>query len=517
MAEDTVVIVGAGMGGLAAALLLAGRGLDVLVLEKAATPGGKMREVMAGGRPVDSGPTVLTMRWVFDALLEAAGARLDDHVRLVPAGILARHAWSETERLDLHADPEASAEAVGAFAGSAEARRFRDFCRASAAVYRALEGPFIRAPRPSLLGMPFDLGLAGAGILARSALAGTMMRALGRQFRDPRLVQLFGRYATYCGSSPYRAPPILTLVAHVEQQGVSMVAGGMHQIARALAGLVVRRGGRIRYGAEVRAILTRDGRLDGVRLAGGEAIAARTVLFNGDAAALATGLLGPAAARAVPPQPAARRSLSAVTWSVSADTTGFPLVRHSVFFSRDYQAEFDAVFRDGRLPGEPTVYVCAQDRLDGPPEAPGPERLLVLVNAPATGDARSFPPSEIDPCRTRTFAQLARCGLAVHLRPEATVTTTPAHFARMFPGTGGALYGPANHGWLASFRRPGSRTALPGLYLAGGSVHPGPGVPMAALSGMRAAEAILADRIRRPSASTVRSPRAAMSGGTSTA
>lgn len=524
MGGEPVVVVGAGIGGLAAAIRLAARGLDVTVLERAATVGGKMREVSAGGPRIDSGPTVLTLRDVFDDLFELAGRRLDDHLRLAPLGILARHAWPDGSRLDLHADPERSAAEVATFAGAAEADRFRDFCRRTADLHRALDGPFMRRSRPSLLGMPARLGLAGNLSLARNGLFDTMWRELGRRFRDPRLRQLFGRYATYCGSSPFAAPAILTLVAHVEQAGVWAVEGGMHRLAQALADLAAACGARIRTGVEVARVETRGGRASAVRLADGEALAASAVLFAGDPGALAAGLLGDAARPAARRVPAGRRSLSAVTWSLAAETSGFPLVRHGVFFSSDYRAEFEAI-REGRIPQAPTVYVCAQDRDDRGLAAPGPERLLVLVNAPALGDARGFPPSEIDPCTERTFAHLARLGLTIHRRPDATVTTTPTDFDRLFPGSGGALYGEANHGWTASFRRPASRTAIRGLYLAGGATHPGPGVPMAALSGRLAAEAILADRpaatpVRTASTSTssasiAPSSRAAMSGGTS--
>jgi 1-hydroxycarotenoid 3,4-desaturase len=182
-----------------------------------------------------------------------------------------------------------------------------------------------------------------------------------------------------------------------------------------------------------------------------------------------------------------------------------------VFFSRDYEAEFDDLFRHARVPREPTVYVCAQDRLHDDAAPDGPERLLCLINAPADGDHAAYGAEEIESCADRTFEFLERCGLRVRRTPDATVTTTPAQFARLFPATGGALYGQASHGWQASFRRPGSRTRLPGLYLAGGSAHPGAGVPMAAISGRLAATRLLRDL-----ASTSPWRLAVTSGGTST-
>jgi 1-hydroxycarotenoid 3,4-desaturase len=283
------------------------------------------------------------------------------------------------------------------------------------------------------------------------------------------------------------------LVAHVEQDGVWLVEGGMHRIAQALAQLAAHHGAQLRYGAHVSEVLVERGAAAGVRLADGERIDADLVICNADASALGGGLLGAAARAAVEPVPPAARSLSALTWVLLARTRGFPLRRHTVFFSADYPAEFDAIFRAGRLPAQPTVYVCAQDRGDDDTSPPGPERLLCLVNAPPVGDRRRFEAREIEACEQAAFGLMQRCGLTVERDPARTVITTPAEFDALFPGTGGALYGRASHGWQASFQRPGVRSRIPGLYLAGGSVHPGPGVPMAALSGRLAAQAVLQD------------------------
>ena len=250
----------------------------------------------------------------------------------------------------------------------------------------------------------------------------------------------------------------------------------------------------------------------GVTLDTGERLPAEAVVVNADVAALASGLFGDEVAGAVPRTGRGARSLSAVTFAMHAKPEGFPLVRHNVFFSRDYPAEFEAILKRDETPDEPTVYVCAQDRGDHGGTGDGAERLFCLVNAPASGDKRDFGEEEIAQCERRMRTVLARCGLT--LESGATAIATPRDFDQLFPATGGALYGPASHGWQASFQRSGSRTKVPGLYLAGGSVHPGPGVPMAAMSGRLAAAALMADRPAR--ASMAPSRKTAMSGGTST-
>jgi 1-hydroxycarotenoid 3,4-desaturase len=511
MAGAHVVVIGAGIGGLACAIDLARAGLSVTVLERAATAGGKMREVAVGDARLDAGPTVFTMRWVFDALFDAAGADFDQAVRLQPLEVLARHAWSLDERLDLFADRDRSVEAIGLFAGAQEARGYRAFCADAGRIYDTLRDTFLTAQKPGPIGLSQAIGLSRVGDLLGLKPFDTMQRALGAHFRDPRLTQLFGRYATYCGSSPYQAPATLMLIAHVEQTGVWAIVGGMQRLAEAMAGLARSVGVAFRYGAHVDRIDLAGGRAAGVTLAEGEQVQADAVVSNAGAGALTAGVFGASVSGAAPGPARAERSLSAVTWALKVRAEGFPLTRHNVFFSGDYAAEFERVFAQGQLPGDPTVYVCAQDRDEAAPAPDGPERLLLLVNAPALGDRRPFPLEEIAACETRMFERLKQCGLTVARDSEPATVTTPAGFETLFPATGGALYGPATHGWSAAFDRPGAATRIPGLYLAGGGSHPGAGAPMAALSGRLAARRLLADQ-----ASTRPWRRAAMSGGMST-
>jgi len=497
MRSRKAVIIGAGMGGLAAAIRLAGEGWAVTVVEKALKPGGKLRALDVGGQAIDAGPTVFTMRWVFEELLGEVGRSLSDLVTLQPAQVLARHAWTDGGRLDLFADVKESADAVGAFAGAAEARAYLDFCARARRIYGTLRDPFIRSSRPSPIGLMNRVGISGLGDLARISPFKTLWRALEEHFQDARLRQLFGRYATYCGSSPFNAPATLMLVAHVEQDGVWLVEGGMVRLAEALAKVAGDLGVVFRFGEEASRVEIKNGRANAVTLTNGDLLTADAIILNADVAALAEGLFGNEAKSSATPVPRESRSLSAVTWCLVAKAEGFPMSRHNVFFSNNYRAEFDDIFQRRRLPRAPSVYICAQDRngdFSSHQNANiAPERLFIIVNAPADGDLPATDATEINTCEEATFGLLGRCGLHLGIQPERAIRTTPEDYNSLFPATGGALYGRSSHGWMASFQRPGSRTQLPGLYTAGGSVHPGPGLPMAALSGVQAAMSVMED------------------------
>lgn len=506
-----VVVIGAGMGGLACATLLAARGERVTVIEKDSWVGGKARLVSLDGAEIDGGPTVFTLRDVFDGIFRAAGAELDDYVTTRRAGVLARHAWDDSAYLDLHADPQRSEEAIGDFAGAEAAAGFRAFRQEARSIYASLNDTMMRAPKPATpLSLVWRMGLSNvAGFMGTHPYV-SLWNALGKHFGDQRLRQLFARYSTYCGSSPFNAPATLMLIAHVEAMGVWLIDGGMAALAKALQDLSKSQGATYRLGTAVERIDVTGGRASGVVLANGERIAADAVIANADPAAIASGLFGQNASRAVSQFGTSERSLSAFVWYAKARAQGFPLVRHNVFFSPDYPREFLDIAA-GTPPSDPTAYVCALDRDPGRGEAPGrTERFQIIVNAPANGDNHCYTPEEIDQCTKAMMRGLTRCGLKLD-DPFTHEVATPNTFEKLWPSTGGALYGRASHGWAASFRRQGTLTKIPGLYCAGGSTHPGAGVPMAALSGQLAAARVLQDL-----ASMRKSHPVVMGGGMST-
>ncbi|MEM1196602.1 MAG: 1-hydroxycarotenoid 3,4-desaturase CrtD [Pseudomonadota bacterium] len=497
--DDHVAIIGSGIGGLTSAALLAARGFRVTVLEKEERVGGKARCVEVDGVPVAGGPTVFTMRDVFDAVFDACGASLEESLSIERAEVIARHAWDDRETLDLFADPERSEAAIEAFAGAKEAGAYRAFRREAKRIFEVLDKPFLRGDSASTpLPMMWRIGLWRVSDSLAMRPFDNFWKAIGGHFKDPRLHQLFGRYSTYCGSDPFQSPATLMLIAHTEAKGVWLIDGGIHSLALALADLARQNGAVIRTRTPVAQVLTHGARVSGVRLASGDTIEADTVICNADPAALARGRFGDASARSVARMPDAKRSLSAYVWFAHAHARGFDLQHHNVFFSSDYAREFRDI-ASGRAPLQPTVYLCAQDRggrTDSPKPA-GRERIQMIVNAPPNGDSHTPTSEEIETCNQAMRRTLRRCGLELE-DPMEHHLATPQEWESLFPATGGALYGRASHGWAASFLRQGPRTKIPGLYCAGGATHPSAGVPMAALSGQLAAKVIAADRASMP-------------------
>jgi 1-hydroxycarotenoid 3,4-desaturase len=489
MAEKAVVI-GAGMGGLNAAISLAARGLEVEVFEAQPQVGGKLRQVNVGGQVIDAGPTVFTMRWVFEKLFADAGLQFHNYVTLDCLDTLAHHRWNEVEQLDLFADQKKSTQAIARFSSTSQAKKYAAFCAHTKRLLDALQGPFMASQRPSLLGLVKALGPHGLAVLSSAGPFFSMWRTLARYFDDPRLQQLFGRYATYCGSSPWQAPATMNLIAQVEQQGVWSVRGGMIELARGLRKAATDLGVVVHTNESVSEIKTSAGQLSAVGTSLGRQVNTRLAVFNGDLHALASGLLGAQAAIASAPVAFDQRALSAITWMVLAPRLKADLPRHTVLFDQNYASEFADIFVKQRLPTRPTVYICAQDRDTG--HTSGQERLLILVNAPAMGDGNNLTQQDILACEHKMKQQLQRCGLPLDWDQAQIQRCTPAQFHQLFPASGGALYGRKTHSWMEVFKRPGASTPIPGLFLAGGGVHPGAGVPMASLSGQLAAAALMA-------------------------
>ena len=482
-----VVVIGAGVGGLAAATRLATLGHEVTICEATQEVGGKLglieQDVAGVGRfAFDTGPSLVTLPQVFRELFEATGGWPAD-LQLTRLDPTARYRFADGTILDAATDLDAFCRELDAVLGEGNGEDWRAFTERAARIWEASRGPFLESP------------LDGPAAIARLALRrprdiaaiapGRSLRSLGRRYlRDPRLRMLLDRYATYTGSDPRRAPAALAAVPYVEQAYSGWyVPGGLHRIGAALRDRAVERGAVLRLGAEVVRIEVTAGRAAGVVLADGERLAADVVVANTDAARVYGSLVSaPSAARRLA---RATPSLSGFVLLLAVRGRTPALAHHNVLFPADYDAEFDAVFGDLARPViDPTIYISAPE--DPAVRPDGCEAWFVLVNAPRHGSG----PGAIDwraPGIATAYAErlldlLAERGLAVRDRVVWSQTLSPADLEERTGAVGGAIYGTSSNGASAAFLRPANRSPVPGLFLVGGSSHPGGGLPLVVLS-----------------------------------
>jgi 1-hydroxycarotenoid 3,4-desaturase len=483
-----VIVVGAGVGGLSAALHLAGRGARVRVLEATSSVGGKAGVAVVDGVEVDTGPSVLTLPEVFDETFAAAGLQRRDYLELVESSPAFRYVYADSVVLDVHQRLDATLDSVRAALGPSAASELEGYLVYAARIWEAAAPHFVMADAPDVAGLLFG-GVTRLGAVSRIDAFRTLEAAIAARVREPHLRMLLARYATYNGSDARRAPATLGCIAHVELAlGGYGVKGGMAELPRALARAAREVGVELELGARVEEILALRGRVVGVRLAGGRELRAPQVVFNADVGALSVGLVR--APVRVPSEGAT--SMSAHTGILrAARRPTAPRAPHTVLFPRDYRAEFSDLFDAGRVPREPTVYLCAQEACHGRPGWADAEPVFAMVNAPPVSAARERAPREL--IEQRVLARLDAAGLRTE-GDSFRAWRTPEDLAAAFPGSDGALYGAASNGPASAFRRPANRVkGLPGLYLASGSAHPGGGLPMVALSGKHAARAVLED------------------------
>jgi len=482
-----VVVIGAGVGGLAVAARLAATGHAVTVCEASDVVGGKLglveQEVDGlGAFRFDTGPSLVTMPHVFRDLFAATGG-WPDGLELTRLDPIARYRFADGATVDAVGDEAGFEARLDAALGEGSGADWHDFTARAERVWQASRGPFLE----SALDGPADLvRLALTRPRDLAAIApGRSLRSLGRaHLRDPRLRMLLDRYATYTGSDPRHAPAALAAVPYVERAyGGWYVPGGLVRLGEAVRDRAVERGAVLRTGTRVARITTEAGAASGVLLASGERLRADVVVANADASHVYRELV---------PAPAAARRLARATPSLSGfvlllavegRTPG--LAHHNVLFPADYDAEFDAVFGNPARPvPNPTLYVSAPD--DPAVRPDGCEAWFVLVNAPRHGSG----PGAVDWRATglaSSYAEhlldlLAQRGLPVRDRVRWSRTLTPADLEQRTGAVGGAIYGTSSHGAAAAFLRPANRSPVPGLFLVGGSSHPGGGLPLVALS-----------------------------------
>lgn len=484
------VIIGAGLGGLAAACRLGAAGRRVTVVEREPGPGGKCNAVDWQGYRFDTGPSVLTLPFLLDELFAACGRRREEHLRLEPVEPGCRYFFPDGSRFDAPGTLPALREAVAA-AFPEELRGFDRFAAYIRRLWDISERHFLRA-RP---GLGTLRRLTRADVRNAPALLrpGSLDAAVRAHFRDPRLIQLFDRFATYNGSDPHRTPSAFNVIAYAEfGYGSWRCAGGMRALPAALHALAASLGVEFRFGeAAETVIVDASGRTRGVATTRGE-VECSSVIVNQDAVAAMTGALLERHPRAAGWR---RRFASAEPSSggyvvLLALQGGYPhLATHNVIFTPDYAREFRELFQERRPLGDPTLYISIPCRAEPGLAPAGGEGWFVLVNAPVLDDASVWNERYADFLEERLRRGPAQLGAKAVLRRWVLA---PPDFERRFGAWRGSLYGPSSNNLFAAFRRVPNR-AGGGLYFAGGSAHPGGGIPLVLLSGQQAAEAVLRD------------------------
>ena len=483
---DRVVVVGAGLAGLAAALRLRGAGREVTVVERAAGPGGRAGRVERGGYALDTGPSVFTAPEIVADTLAAVGEKLEERLTLLPLETTYRAQFADGSHLDVHADPDAFAAEVAALCGPAEADALRRYLAALAGLYRLQLGTFIDRNLDS----PLDLIGPELVTLVRRGGFGRLSRHVERFFADDRLRRLFSFQALYAGVSPFRAIAAYAVIAQLDiGAGVWHPVGGIAAVPRALADAAAGAGVAFRYGATVEELETSGRRVDAVRLSTGERLPADAVVVTTDRPwALVPGLRGPR-------RPVYSPSCVALHLGVRHELPG--QAHHTISFGRAWRGVFDEVTRDGRPMTDPSLLVSMPSRTDRSLAPAGGQVLSVVAPTPNL-DRRSGGNPDIDWTtlgpRYRdellgTLEDRGWTGLTGAIEVQAMATPLDWAAQGMAAGTPFALA--HTFGQTGPFR-PSTlpRRGPENVVLAGSSVQPGVGVPMVLLSGRLAAERI---------------------------
>jgi phytoene desaturase len=476
---NRAAIIGAGIGGIAAAIRLAVKGYDVTVFEAGDTFGGKMQQFWLEGYRFDAGPSLFTMPHLVDELFELTGRNPKDYFTYTRLDPITHYFWPDGSKLKAYADPDAFAREAEQQLGVPK-QAVQEVLAKSALLYQGTADTFLHKSLHRLDTYFSPDVLKALGCLSDLGLTTTMHAANAQQFSDPRFVQLMDRFATYNGSDPYQAPGTLNLIPHLEHNiGAFYPKGGIYAIASSLVKLAEELGVEFRYSERVERITTSKSRVTGIETSKGT-YHAEVVVSNMD--------IVPTYRKLLPGQPAPERTLqqprssSALIfyWGVQRE---FPeLHLHNIFFSQNYKEEFKHIFRSKTISPDPTVYVNITSKLE-PQDAPtGSENWFVMVNVPHDQgqDWEQLIASTREAVQSKLSTML---GTPIAPLIQAEQVLDPLLIEQKTSSFAGALYGSSSNNRMAAFlRHPNFSSKLKGLYFCGGSVHPGGGIPLCLLS-----------------------------------
>lgn len=489
--EQATIVVGGGLGGLAAACTLAARGRRVQLFERRSTVGGKAAQLEDEGYRFDMGPTILTLPSVLRRIWSEAGLELEQDLELVRLDPQWRCFYSDGATLDLVADEDAMVRKLEAFAPGSGAG-YRRFMERSARLHDISRRYYFWRSVGRTLDM-FRLRdmlrpgtLADLVALSPSQTVASMVRGY---VPEPRVAQMLDHFTQYVGSCPDSSPAVLCGIADMQTgEGVWYPRGGIGAVPAALERLARRLGVELHCDAEVTAVRHSEGRIRSVEV-DGRTIEAEAVVVNADAVLAGERLLEPPG-----PLPANRfePACSGVVLYLGLNRRYPQLLHHNFVFSKSPEEEFEAIYGRGEPAPDPTCYVCAPAATDPEVAPEGGEALYVLAHTPWLRDGQDW--SQLLPeQRERILDKLEQQAGLEGLRDAIVVEhhLTPADIAERYQVWRGAIYGVASHGRLTgAIKVPNQSPTIAGLAFAGGAAHPGPGMPMVLMSGWIAADAL---------------------------
>ncbi|MFP4113149.1 MAG: phytoene desaturase family protein [Spirochaetales bacterium] len=488
------IVVGAGLGGLSAAIRLAAAGWRVTVYEQQRIPGGKAGSEARGRYRFDTGPSLLTMPYVVEELFAEAGRDWRDYLEVERLEVICNYFWPDGTRLHAYGDPDRFAAEVEEQLGE-PAEHVRRYLQYAGRIHDTAAEIFLRHSLHDRRTYLSRLFWSRVWKLGRIDAMRTMNRANESFFRDSRLVQLFNRYATYNGSSPYQTPATLNIIPFVEYvHGGYSVVGGIHSLPRALERLALELGVEVRYGERVDRIVTQS-RTRRRAVATGVEVGSRfepadAVVSNVDVSVAYPQLLGDEDAKQLQRYRRLEPSSSGLVfyWGVRGEFA--ELTVNNIFFSADYRSEFRQIFTERRCPDDPTIYLNITSKVTPGDSPEGGENWFVLANAPYE-DGQEWT-REVEHTRAVVVRRLSETlGRDVSGLIEEEGIMTPPDIERKTMSYRGALYGISSNSRLAAFaRHPNRSPDCAGLYFCGGSAHPGGGMPLVMLSGKIAADLI---------------------------
>lgn len=484
-----IKIIGAGLGGLATSCLLAQNGHQVTIIEKNSSPGGKINKIAVDGFHFDTGPSLLTMPFILEKLFEYCGAKVTDYIDIQPIDPICRYFYPNGIQFDCYQDTGLNTAQIQEFAPD-DVQSYKQFLSYAEELYKHTKEAFLFNP---LYGLS-DFGSLNFTNFFKIDAFQTVSERVDKMFESHELRKFFKRFTTYNGSSPYRAPATLNVISHVELSfGGYYLNGGMFSLIEALTSLATSKGVTIIYGTEIAKINTADKIITGITDINNNFYEADLVVSNSDASETYLQLINKNNISTLKRKRIANvePSCSGFVLLLGIDKTYNALRHHNIFFSEDYRHEFEQIFEDKTMPDDPTIYIANTSYTNTRHAPEGGSNLFVLVNAPYLNNRINWEKQQ-GQYKEKVIQKLQERGLANlcdHIQFSETIT--PKDFYRNYRSNKGSIYGTSSNSKMAAFIRPKNKCrSIKGLYLVGGSTHPGGGIPLVILSAFHASELI---------------------------